>query len=179
MTVDNPEACCVAGGKMLLGQLFWQVHRPCCAGSRPGSVEDELMSKMQDQIWHGPTFTIERRQNPAADAVVFRFSGAFTARDMYSSLSPVALHNIFEAEPPRPAPSVNIFDLTEVPYMDSCGLGLVIGHFVRCQNKGVRLIAVGVTARVLDLFKTTRVDQLFPITDTVEEAFSLQAPGAR
>jgi anti-anti-sigma factor len=137
------------------------------------------MSKMQDQIWRGATFTIERRQNPAADAVIFRFSGPFTARDMYSSLSPVALHNIFETEPPRPAPSVNIFDLTEVPYMDSCGLGLVIGHFVRCQNKGVRLIAAGVTPRVLDLFKTTKVDHLFPITGTVEEASSLQPPKAQ
>lgn len=131
------------------------------------------MSTMKDQIWKGASFTIERRQDPAADAVVFTFSGPFTARDMYSSLSPVALHGIFETEPPRPAPSINIFDLTEVPYMDSCGLGLVIGHFVRCQNKGVRLIAAGVTPRVLDLFKTTKVDHLFPITATVEEASGL------
>ena len=48
--------------------------------------------------------------------------------------------------------------------MDSCGLGLVIGHFVRCQNKGVHLIAAGVTPRVLDLSKTTKTDHLFPIT---------------
>jgi anti-anti-sigma factor len=120
------------------------------------------------------TFTIERKQNPAADAVIFRFSGPFTARDMYSSLSPAALHNVFETEAPRAAPSINIFDLSEVPYMDSCGLGLVIGHFVRCQKKGVRLIAAGLTPRVLDLFKTTKVDNLFPITKTVEEASGLQ-----
>lgn len=132
------------------------------ASCRPGSVGGNLMANMQDQIWKGATFTIERRQDPAADAVIFRFSGPFTARDMYSSLSPVALHNIFETAPPRPTPSVNIFDLTEVPYMDSCGLGLVIGHFVRCQNKGVRLIAAGVTPRVLDLFKITKTDHLFP-----------------
>jgi anti-anti-sigma factor len=137
------------------------------------------MSKMQDQIWQGATFTIERRQHPSADAVIFRFSGPFTARDMYSALSPVTLRNIFETEPPRPAPSVNIFDLTDVPYMDSCGLGLVIGHFVRCQNKGVRLIAVGLAPRVLDLFKTTKVDRLFPITDTVEEASNLHPPRSR
>src|SRR5579871_1795392 len=86
-------------------------------------VQGSVMSNKQDQIWQGKTFTIERRQDPAAHAVVFRFSGPFTARDMYSSLSPTALHNIFEVEPPRPTPSVNIFDLTEVPYMDSCGLG--------------------------------------------------------
>jgi len=73
------------------------------------------MSNLQDRIWQGATFTIERRRDPAADAIVFRFSGPFTARDMYSSLTPVALHSIFETDAPRPAPSVNIFDLTNVP----------------------------------------------------------------
>jgi anti-anti-sigma factor len=130
------------------------------------------MSTMQAQIWRGATFTIERTQNPVADAVVFRFSGPFTARDMYSSLTPLALRNIFESDPPHNAPRINIFDLTEVPYMDSCGLGLIIGHFVRCQNKGIHLIAAGVTPRVLQLLKTTKTDHLFPITATVAEASS-------
>jgi anti-anti-sigma factor len=130
------------------------------------------MSAIQAQIWRGATFTIERRQNPAADAVIFRLSGPFTARDMYAALSPAALRNIFESGPPHNAPSVNIFDLTEVPYMDSCGLGLIVGHFVRCQNKGIHLIAAGVGPRVLELFKTTRTDHLFPFTATVDEASS-------
>jgi len=130
------------------------------------------MSTVPAQIWRGATFTIERSQNPAADAVIFRFSGPFTARDMYSSLTPLALRNIFESDPPHHAPNLNIFDLTEVPYMDSCGLGLLIGHFVRCQNKGIHLIAAGVTPRVLQLLKTTKTDHLFPMTATVDEAAS-------
>lgn len=130
------------------------------------------MSTMPAQIWKGSTFTIERKQGPAADSVIFRFAGPFTARDMYSSLTPAALRNIFESDPPHHPPSINIFDLTEVPYMDSCGLGLLVGHFVRCQSKGIKLIAAGVTPRVLELFKTTRVDNLFPITATVDEASS-------
>jgi anti-anti-sigma factor len=130
------------------------------------------MSTLQAQIWRGATFTIERRQNPSADAVIFRFSGPFTARDMYAALSPAALRNIFESDPPHHVPSVNIFDLTEVPYMDSCGLGLIVGHFVRCQSKGIHLIAAGVAPRVLELLKTTRTDHLFPITATVDEASS-------
>jgi anti-anti-sigma factor len=39
------------------------------------------------------------------------------------------------SDPPHHVPSVNIFDLTDVPYMDSCGLGLLVRHFVRCQNR--------------------------------------------
>ena len=41
------------------------------------------MSTVPAQIWRGATFTIERSQNPAADAVIFRFSGPFTARDIH------------------------------------------------------------------------------------------------
>jgi len=131
------------------------------------------MSSMQAQVWKGSTFTIERKEDAGADAVIFRFSGPFTARDMYAALTPLALRNMFESVPPQNAPRVNIFDLSEVPYMDSCGLGLIIGHFVRCQNNGVRLIAAGVTPRVLQLLKTTRTDHLFPITPTVDEASRL------
>ncbi len=128
------------------------------------------MSTMSAQIWKGSTFTIERKRDLVADSVIFRFSGPFTARDMYSSLTPAALRNIFESDPPHHVPSVNIFDLTDVPYMDSCGLGLLVGHFVRCQSKGVQLIAAGVKPRVMELFKTTKVEHLFPITATVDEA---------
>jgi|GEM_PF-348928 len=134
------------------------------------------MSSVQAQVWKGATFTIERKENPAAGAVIFRFSGPFTARDMYAALTPLALRNIFESDPPLNAPKVNIFDLTEVPYMDSCGLGLIVGHFVRCQNNGVHLIAAGVTPRVLQLLITTKTDHLFPITPTVDEASNLPHP---
>ena len=130
------------------------------------------MSINPTQIWKGSTFTIERQRDLAAGTVIFRFSGPFTARDMYSSLTPAALRNIFESDPPHQVPSLNIFDLTDVPYMDSCGLGLLVGHFVRCQSKGIQLIAAGVKPRVMELFKTTRVEHLFPITATVDEASS-------
>jgi anti-anti-sigma factor len=67
-------------------------------------------------------------------------------------------------------PTVNIFNLTEVPYMDSSGLGMVIRHYVRCQDKGVRFVAAGVNPRVLELFKLTNVDSVIPMIDIVEEA---------
>ena len=132
------------------------------------------MSTVPAQIWKGTSFHIERSHNQLPNALVFRFSGPFTARDMYAALSPAALKNLFETEPtPRHPAPVNIFDLTEVPYMDSCGLGLIVGHFVRCQNRGVQFITAGVGPRVLQLFKTTKTDHLFPITATLDEAAAL------
>ena len=65
---------------------------------------------------------------------------------------------------------MNILDLTDVPYMDSAGLGIVVGHYVSCHRKGIRLIAAGVGPRVRELFKITKVDTTIPMATTVDEA---------
>lgn len=137
------------------------------------------MSTGNGQIWGGATFAIERRVGEMPGTVIFRFSGPFTGHDMYAAMSPATMRTIFETDPtPDHHAKLNILDLTEVPFMDSCGLGLIVSHFVRCQNIGVRVIAAGVSPRVMQLLKTTRIDRLIPITATVAEAatFSRQKP---
>ena len=132
------------------------------------------MSDGHGPIWGGSTFAIERKLGVSPHTVIFRFSGPFTGRDLYAALSPIALRNIFETDPtPDHHAALNILDLTDVPYMDSCGLGLIVSHFVRSQSKGVQVVAVGVSPRVLQLFKTTRIDRLIPMAATLEEASSL------
>ena len=76
----------------------------------------------------------------------------------------------FQSTPDEQLPSLNILDLTEVPYIDSAGLGIVVGHYVSCQRKGVRLIAAGVGPRVRELLKITKLDTTIPMTATVDEA---------
>jgi anti-anti-sigma factor len=122
------------------------------------------------QIWKSTKFTIERSQGRTPRTVIFRLTGPFTARDMYGSLSPLALRNTFEATPENGIPAVHILDLTEVPYMDSAGLGLIVSHYVHCQNNGIRLIAAGISPRVLQLLQMTKTDNLFPMLPTLEEA---------
>jgi anti-anti-sigma factor len=137
-------------------------------------AKEGLMSNGDGQIWGGSTFAIERKLGDPPGTVVFRFSGPFTGRDLYASLSPAALRKIFETDPtPDHHARFNILDLTDVPYMDSCGLGLIVSHFVRCQNLGVRVIAAGVSPRVLELLKTTRIDKLIPMAATVADASTL------
>ena len=132
------------------------------------------MSTAPAQIWNGSSFHIERSTGRFPGSLIFRFSGPFTARDMYAALTPAALKNLFEHEPASHHPStINIFDLTAVPYVDSSGLGLIVGHFVRCQNKGLQFVIAGVSPRVLQLFKMTKVDHLFPIVNTVDDAEAL------
>ena len=129
------------------------------------------MTSSQPQVWKGTAFSIERAQGKAPGTLIFRLTGPFTARDRYGSLTPLALSNMldFQSLPDEVPPTLNILDLTEVPYMDSTGLGMVVTHFARCQGKGIKLIAAGLTARVHDLFTMTKVDSIIPMAATVDE----------
>ena len=121
------------------------------------------------QVWKSSKFTIERSQGNAPRTVIFRLSGPFTARDMHSTLSPNELRNTFESEEGGDPHVLHVMDLTEVPYVDSAGLGLMVGHYVRCQARGVRLVLAGVNERVGQLLEMTKVDKFFVRAATVEE----------
>ncbi|MBS1851784.1 MAG: STAS domain-containing protein [Acidobacteria bacterium] len=133
------------------------------------------MMTSQTQLWKGSPFSIERKPGKAAGTVIFCLQGPFTARDMYGSLTPDDLQNMlnFQSAPDEQPPAVNILDLTSVPYMDSAGLGMVVGHYVRCHRKGVRFVAAGATPRVRELFRMTKVDTTLPLADKVEDADTL------
>ena len=59
-----------------------------------------------------------------------------------------------------------VLDLTEVPYIDSSGLGSLVNACVSRQKAGRRLALSGVNDRVLRLFEVTRTDSLFLIFST-------------
>jgi anti-anti-sigma factor len=130
------------------------------------------MQTIQPQVWKPTPFTIERKEGKAPGTVIFRFRGPFTARDMFGTLTPIALHNMlsFNLTPSDQQPALNILDLTEVPYMDSTGLGRIVSHLVHCKGKGIMMIAAGASPRVLELFRMTKVDSIIPMAATVEEA---------
>src|ERR1700753_4066729 len=129
------------------------------------------MAETQAQTTKAHPFTIERKDGKSPGTVIFRLRGPFTQRDMFASLAPVVVDNMlnFQSEPSEKLPTLNILDLTEVPYMDSAGLGGIGRPYVHCRGKGVRMVAVGVSARVLELFKMTKVDAVIPMAGTVEE----------
>lgn len=129
------------------------------------------MTQPQPQTWKANPFTIACEEGKAPSTVIFRLRGPFTQRDMYGALAPVDLDNIFnfQALPSATPPVLNILDLSEVPYMDSAGLGRIVRHYVHCRGKGIRMIAAAMTPRVLELFKVTKVDAVIPSAATVEE----------
>ena len=113
-----------------------------------------------DQMWKSSNFTIERRDSEASGRVDFFLSGPFTARDMYSSMSPEAFDNTFDSPLGSKEPRIHRIDLTQVPYMDSRGLGVLVRLYARCQAKGIQLIVTGVSPRVLELFRIAKVEEL-------------------
>jgi anti-anti-sigma factor len=127
---------------------------------------------METQVWKSTPFTFERKEGKTPGTVIFRFTGPFTARDMFSKSAPIALHEMlsFHSTSSDELPTLNILDLTDVPYMDSTGLGRIVSHYVHCRGKGVRMVAAGANPRVMQLFKITNVDSIVPMTATVEEA---------
>jgi anti-anti-sigma factor len=129
------------------------------------------MQTIQPQALTPAPFTIERKQGKAPGTIIFRLCGPFTARAMYGTLTPNALDNMlnFRSTPSEKPPALNILDLTEVPYMDSTGLGKIVTHLVQCNSKGIRMIAAGVSPRVLELFRMTKVDAIIPMAATVDE----------
>jgi anti-anti-sigma factor len=59
-----------------------------------------------------------------------------------------------------------LFDLTDVPYMDSLGLGMLASHYVRCQSRGIQLTITGASHRVRQLFQLTKMDTVLPIASS-------------
>ncbi len=63
-----------------------------------------------------------------------------------------------------------IIDFTNVPYVDSAGIGALVGAYVTRQHSGRSLALVGVSERVHNALKVTRVEQFFRFFDSVNAA---------
>ena len=54
-----------------------------------------------------------------------------------------------------------VLDFTNVSYMDSSGLGALVGLYVSAQNQHGGLKVVNVNQRLRDLFRLTKLDSVF------------------
>jgi anti-sigma B factor antagonist len=65
-----------------------------------------------------------------------------------------------------------ILDLSEVPYVDSAGLGSLVRAQVSRQRAGRRLALAGVNERARALLQMTNLESLFQIFPSVDAAAS-------
>jgi anti-sigma B factor antagonist len=63
-----------------------------------------------------------------------------------------------------------IIDFTRVPYVDSAGIGALVGAYVTHQKDGRSLALVGVSDRIRSALQVTRVDHFFRFFSTPAEA---------
>jgi anti-sigma B factor antagonist len=106
---------------------------------------------------------------------VENLEGSRDGRRILRLTGPLTLANLFEFQTlmrAEKAPVV-IIDLTAVPYVDSAGIGALMGAHVTRQKTGHQLALVGVNKRVQDALEVTRVLQFFKLYPSVAEAESV------
>jgi anti-sigma B factor antagonist len=82
------------------------------------------------------------------------------------------IHTIFDFQNAvrEEASPVLIIDFSGVPFMDSAGLGAVVGAYVRAQKAQSRIVFAGMNERLKALVEMTRLGQMLPMYSTVAEA---------
>ena len=69
-----------------------------------------------------------------------------------------------------------VLDMSEVLFVDSSGLGAIVASMKQVGNQR-RLDLAGLTPDVAKVFQLTRMDSVFQIFDTVDEAVDLREAG--
>jgi len=65
-----------------------------------------------------------------------------------------------------------VVNLAEVDYLDSSGLGTLVGLYTSARSVGGEIKLAGLTGRVKDVLQITKLGSIFEFYDTTEEAAS-------
>ena len=90
---------------------------------------------------------------------VLRLSGPLTISTLYQFQDLVRTNS---------AASLTL-DFTRVPYVDSAGVGALVGAYVRHQKEGQSVTLAGVNERVRNTLKVTQVENFFTYSESVPQ----------
>jgi len=96
---------------------------------------------------------------PADGQRVLQLAGPITLTNLF------ALQDLMRGDASR----VLILEMSGVPYVDSAGIGVLVGAYVSRQKTGRVLALVAVTERVRTTLNITQVEQLFQFYGSVGE----------
>jgi len=68
-----------------------------------------------------------------------------------------------------------VLDFSDLSYMNSGGIGLIVTTLIRAQRSGHRLCAMGLSAHYRELFSLTRLDEAIGVFDDEEAALAAVA----
>lgn len=85
---------------------------------------------------------------------------------------PLVISNLFDFQTRVRADQSDllIVDFSDVPYVDSAGIGALVGAYVTHQKDGRSLHLVGVNDRVRTVLQVTHVESFFRFYDSVDAA---------
>jgi len=106
------------------------------------------------------TMELEREPGRTSDVTVFKLIGPFVLGTMFD------LQRAFR----EPEVHGVIVDLSGVSYIDSAGLGVLLGQWSHTQRGGYKYALVGMSPRVHTIFEITHTDKVLPIFATISEA---------
>lgn len=66
-----------------------------------------------------------------------------------------------------------IFDFTGLEFMDSSGIGVIMGRYKKVRTLGGRIIVFGVNASVLRIMEMSGIDKIIKLTPSLEKALRL------
>jgi anti-sigma B factor antagonist len=104
------------------------------------------------------TFEIVSGVRPGQIVMVLK--GPLTLRSLFSFQDAVRAESSPEL----------ILDFSDVPYVDSAGLGAIVNAHISRSNSGRRLLLAGVPDRVLTMFRVARLDQVLAIFPNLQAA---------
>ncbi len=88
--------------------------------------------------------------------------------DVYTS--PALKERLIEAA--EDGCTLMIVDLDEVGFIDSSGLGVLVGALRRLREQGAEMHVVCTREQILKIFRITGLDKVFPIFASVDQARS-------
>ena len=95
---------------------------------------------------------------------------------LHGALTLKTLYDFQDLARKTEAPSL-IVDLADVPYIDSAGLGAILGAFASCQRHGRKFGLIHVSDRVRAVFKVAKVHTILPVFESSEAAKGAFAAG--
>lgn len=109
------------------------------------------------------TLLVERRAGPRENQTILSCRGPFTIQTLFAFQSAV-----------RELDSHGdvLIDLAEVPYIDSAGLGALVGAHVSSRRDNRKLVLIGAGERVKALIRMSNLEQVFPMYTSSAEAAS-------
>lgn len=70
----------------------------------------------------------------------------------------------------RLTPPQVIMDFSEITFIDSSGIGLILGRFNQLKEWGGKLIISGLNAYSATLFRVSGLSRLIPFSETIDSA---------